>query len=62
MLLARRLLTKNLATGRFLLTVEYRGGWQAIDFPASGFIPVVLGILHYLNTKAVPVLQNSENH
>ena len=30
--------------------------------PATGFIPVVLGILHYSKTPGIPVVQNPENH
>ena len=35
---------------------------QAFDFPATGFIPVVLGILDYSKTQEIPVVQNPENH
>jgi hypothetical protein len=35
---------------------------QAVDLPATGFIPVVLGILHYSTILGIPVVQNPENH
>ena len=35
---------------------------QAVDLPATGFIPVVLGILHYSKILGIPVVQNPENH
>ena len=35
---------------------------RGVDSPATGFIPVVLGILHYSNTLEIPVVQNPENH
>jgi len=38
------------------------GRWQAVDLPATGFIPVVLGILHYSKALEIPVVQNPENH
>ncbi len=34
----------------------------AVDLSAAGFIPVVLGILHYSTTPEIPVVQNPENH
>jgi hypothetical protein len=35
---------------------------HVVDFPATGFISVVLGILHDSKTQGKPVVQNPENH
>jgi hypothetical protein len=35
---------------------------QAVDFLATGFILVVLGILHYSKTGEISIVRNPENH
>jgi hypothetical protein len=35
---------------------------QAVNLPATGFIPVDLGILHDRNTECFRVVQNPEDH
>ena len=37
-------------------------GKGTVVLPATGFIPVVLGILHYSKVLGMPVVQNPENH